>query len=341
MQKFSDTITSASRILIIQADNPDADSLGSALALEDMLGNLGKEVFLYCAVNIPDYLRYLPGWDRVTTETPKEFDLSIFVDVSTYVLFDKLTKLPEFTKIKNNSSIVIDHHGQVEQPLDFANISIVDPGMSSAGELVYHITKKLDWPISDIAAGDMMMAILGDTQGLSNELTTPQTYRTMAELSELGGDRLTLEDARRERGKMAQKIYKYKAELINRTEFSDDGSTAHLTIPQSELDEFSPLYNPIPLIQPDILQTKDVVVSIIFKTYDSGRVTASIRSVNGYPIADKIASSMGGGGHPHASGFKIEDGRTLSSIKDACLATAAKLIQQNKRDEDEIIQYTF
>ena len=37
-------INDSSRIVIIQAENPDGDSLGSALALEEILGDLGKEV---------------------------------------------------------------------------------------------------------------------------------------------------------------------------------------------------------------------------------------------------------------------------------------------------------
>jgi len=40
-------IDEAKKIIVIQAENPDGDSLGSALALEEILGDLGKEVSLY------------------------------------------------------------------------------------------------------------------------------------------------------------------------------------------------------------------------------------------------------------------------------------------------------
>ena len=49
-------IDGASKIVIIQADNPDGDSLASALALEQILGDLDKEVVLYCGVDVPRYL---------------------------------------------------------------------------------------------------------------------------------------------------------------------------------------------------------------------------------------------------------------------------------------------
>src|SRR5690348_9741612 len=71
----------AQTVVIIQADNPDADSLGSSLALEHMLGDQGKQVYLYCGVDIPGYLHYMSGWDRVSSELPRQFDMSIVVDV--------------------------------------------------------------------------------------------------------------------------------------------------------------------------------------------------------------------------------------------------------------------
>lgn len=46
-EKVAELVAKAERIIVLQADNPDADSLGSALALESILGDLGKEVTLY------------------------------------------------------------------------------------------------------------------------------------------------------------------------------------------------------------------------------------------------------------------------------------------------------
>ena len=54
------------RIVIIQAENPDGDSLGSSIALESLLEEQGRTVTMYCPVAMPKYLRYVPGWDRVS-----------------------------------------------------------------------------------------------------------------------------------------------------------------------------------------------------------------------------------------------------------------------------------
>ena len=48
-------IENASTIVVVQAENPDGDSLGSSIALEEILGDMGKHVTMYCPVDIPRY----------------------------------------------------------------------------------------------------------------------------------------------------------------------------------------------------------------------------------------------------------------------------------------------
>ncbi len=340
--QIAEIVGAAERIVIIQADNPDADSLGSALALEHILSDLGKDVALYCGVNIPDYLRYLSGWDRVLNELPSKFDASIIVDASTHVLLEKLQQKDQLKWLKAKPCIVLDHHSNVDEKIDFAAAEIVDDQVASTGDLIFNLSVSLSWGISPTAAGMIMMSILGDTQGLTNELTRASTYRTMAALTDLGADRPLLEELRRDYGKMAPKIYQYKATLIEKTEFLYDGKIAVVTIAQAELNEFSPLYNPVALIQPEFMQVKGVAIGIVYKVYDDGRITAALRSAHDYPICGEIAVAMGGGGHPHASGFKIVDGRKFAEVQAECLKRANALIEQiDKEKPDETVQYTF
>lgn len=325
-EKIQELLASTQRIVIVQADNPDGDSLGSALALEQILGELGKEPLLYCAVDIPTYLRYMSGWDRVQKDLPKQFDASIIVDASTMTLLERLQNGNEHHWLAAKPCLVLDHHAAVENHVPFAKVLINDAQLSSTGELIYLLAKQLKWPLNIAAQEFLMGAILGDTQGLTNQLASAETYRVMAELLDQGASRVTLEELRREYGKMPPEIFRYKAELISRTEFSDDGKIAHVSIPQTEINTYSPLYNPAPLIQTDMLQTNGVAVAIVFKQYADGRVTGAIRCNNGYPIAADLATAMGGGGHTYASGFKVTDGRRINDVKSSCLTKAQELL---------------
>lgn len=332
----------AQTIVIVQADNPDADSLGSALGLEHALGELGKKVYLYCAVEVPNYLRYLPGWDRVTTEFPKQFDASIIVDCSTLVLMERLQESGEMSWLRAKPCIVIDHHGTVDNRIDFATVELFDTTASSSSEIVCHLAAQLGWAINTVSGSCLMTGILGDTQGLANDLAHAETYRVMARLVELGVDRPALEEKRREYNRMAPEIFRYKGKLIEHTEFLADGRIAALVVPQEEINTYSPLYNPTPLVQNDMLLTAGVQLSIVFKQYDDGKVTAAIRANNGYAVADKVAEHMGGGGHPYASGFKQLTTRPFNEVKSECIEFATELLDNLKQEHsDETPQYAY
>jgi phosphoesterase RecJ-like protein len=319
-------VDGAQRIVIIQADNPDADSLGSALALEQILHEMGKEPYLYCGVDMPEYLRYLSGWDRVNKDMPTQFDASIIVDTSAVLLLGLLEQSPMRGWVASRPSLVLDHHAGVVCDIPYTTIALNEPDKVSTGELIYSLATSFGWPLNLPAKEFIATSILADSMGLSNETTTAQTYRVMAELVDGGVSRPKLEELRRAFTKMPPEIFRYKAELIRRTEFASGGRLAVIVIPQEEISEYSPLYNPNPLIQGEHLQTKDVLISVAIKTYSGGRITAAIRCNIKAPIASKLAEHFGGGGHAYASGFKIENGRPLNEVKSECIRTATDLL---------------
>lgn len=341
-EQINQLISAAERIVIIQADNPDGDSLGTALGLEGILEDLGKKTYLYCAVDMPGYLHHLEGWQRVNTELPSTFDLSILVDASTMTLLEKLSESGKQGWVSSKPCIVLDHHGSVENEVPFATVLLNRPELSSTGELVYILAKELGWKVTAQSGKFLMSAILGDTQGLSNSMTGPHTYRAMAELVELGVDRPLLEELRREYSKMPPEIYTYKATLIERTELHLDGKLALVDIPHDEIIKYSPLYNPAPLIQNDMLQTVGVGLAVVIKHYRDGKILAAIRCNPGYDIADKLAEHFGGGGHPYASGFKIQGGKPFNEVKSECIRVAAELIAKLEQDKPhETTQYAY
>lgn len=333
--KIKELVDSAQKIVVVQADNPDADSLGSALALEHILGDLGKDVYLYCGVDVPTYLRYLSGWDRVLNDLPSQYDLAIVVDASTLTLFGQLEKNGQLGTLKSKPLVVLDHHNASEKPLDFAAASLIDSSAASTGELIFTLAKQFDWKVNAEAAGHIMSSILGDTQGLMNDQTSANTYRVMADLTDLGANRPLLEELRREYSRMPESIYRYKGELIARTEFLSDSRIATVTIPQDEINEHSPLFNPAVLVQFDSLQVTGVKLSVIFKTYDNGRITCKIRTNISAPIGDKLAEHFGGGGHSHSAGFKVQDGRPFNEVKSECIEFATQLLNNLEQEQPD------
>jgi bifunctional oligoribonuclease and PAP phosphatase NrnA len=285
---------------------------------------------MYCGVEMPTYLRYMSGWDRVHKDLPHQFDLSVIVDASTMTLLEKLSESGQQGWVASKPCIILDHHEVVENVVPFATVTINDYKCSSTGELIYKISKQLGWQMNKTAQEMIMSSILGDTQGLTNQLATSTTYRIIADMLEGGIDRARLEETRREYSKMHQTILKYKGQLIDRVEFAHDGQIAYVTVPQNEINTYSPLYNPAPLIQGDMLQTEGVKVAIVFKKYDDGKVTGAIRCNPSAPVGAELAEHFGGGGHNFASGFKIDKADDFDKLKHDCIARAEELLSKTE-----------
>ena len=310
---FSNFIKDKKRICVIQAENPDGDSLGSAVALDYILND--KEISLYCPVDVPKYLRYFTDWSRVTNEFDFKADGYIIVDTAAMVL---LSKLMEDAAIKNRLSntpvLVIDHH-ETPDDLEFSHEQIIEVRPACA-ELIYEIAKDQKVKINKDAAEAIFQAILSDTLGLTSSSVTSRTFEIAAELTELGAKISELEDRRREFMKKSPRILDYKADLIKRIEYSLDGELATVHIPWDDIREYSDEYNPNVLILEEMRLVEGVKAAVAIKTYPDGKVTGKIRTASEAPIAEKIAGYFGGGGHPQAAGFRTYDTTYEEVVRD-------------------------
>ena len=326
--KFAEFLKDKKSICIVQAENPDGDSLGSAIALDYLLPE--KEISLYCPVDIPKYLHYFADWSRVTNEFDFRADGYIIVDTAAEVL---LSKLLDDTAIRNRlynaPVLVIDHH-ETEDDLSFPHESVIEV-CPAASEVIYKIARELKIEIGKDAAEAIFQGILSDTLGLTSNSVTADTFEIAADLTRLGANVAELEDRRREFMKKSARILDYKADLIKRIEYSLDGELATVHIPWDDIREYSDEYNPNVLILEELRLVEGVKVAVAVKTYPDGKVTGKIRCGSEAPIAEKIAGYFGGGGHPYAAGF-----RTYDTTYEEVLADLVKIVPgliQEAKDE--------
>lgn len=327
IKDINDIISASNNILIIQADNPDGDSLASALALEQILGDMDKEPSLYCGVSVPDYLKFMPGWDRVSQDLPLKIDASIIVDTSAQILLQKLEHNIGKPWVASKPVIVIDHHQEIDCDIPYATVITNPSNFVATGEVIYEIAKELGWQLSIPAMNMLAQSILSDSLGLTSDGTTPDTYRRMADLIDAGVDRVALENARKELSKMQESVFRYKAKLIERTEFYADGQIAMIIVPEEELFSIGTLYNPKPLILNELVQVAGVKYAIMLKRYKN-RITGAVRSTDKALSASSLAEQFGGGGHQYVAGFKIEKPFiNFADLKSSVISSAQELLQ--------------
>ena len=320
----------AHKIVIIQPENPDGDSLASSLALEEILGDQGKDVTLFCPIEMPKYLRYIAGWDRVTGDWSGDYDLAIIVDTAAEALLQKsLTTRGVRQFLESHPVIVLDHHGELdeEEPsndLPFPHDFILSNDAASTSELIYDVSKHLGWSVNQQAATNIYISIAADTLGMTTQSATEKTFQTVADIVKLGAKPYEVETKRREYMKKPADILEYKAELIKRIEYHLDGKLATVHIPWEDIQQYSDRYNPSVLVLDEMRLVEGVQAACAIKTYPDGKLTGKLRCNS--PVAGNIAGYFGGGGHAYAAGFKLHE--TLDNIIPELLTATEKALKE-------------
>lgn len=296
----------AQHIVIIQADNPDADSLASSLALEQILGEAGKQVTMYCGVDMTKYLEYIPGWDRVVKDLPSQFDAAILVDCSSITLLEQLQKTNQIGALRTRPFIIIDHH-DVENDVTINATALVDTASVATGEVIFNLSQQLNWKLDTTSASLLATSIMADSLGLTTESTSAASIHTLAELVELGANLAALESKRREFSAKSIDIITYKGKLLQRIEYFCDNQLAIVAIPWEEIQTYSPFYNPSVLALEELRMAEGVKLAIAIKLYPDGKITGKLRCNYGVRIAGQVAEHFGGGGHASAAGFKTSE----------------------------------
>jgi phosphoesterase RecJ-like protein len=318
---FSEFIAQNHHICLIQAENPDGDSLGSALALDEILTAKGNQTSLYCPVDIPKYLRYFAGWDRVVNDFDFAADAFIIIDTASEILLSKLLQDPAIKNALHQKPVLVLDHHTTPADLQFDFHPIIAP-KSATAELIFDLAKDQNLPINPPAAAALYGAIQSDTLGLTSQSVTADLFRAIAALIELGVRPADFEEKRRELMKKSARILDYKADLIKRVEYHFDGKIATVLVPWEDIKEFSDEYNPNVLILEELRLVENVEIAVAIKTYPDGKLTAKIRATT--PVAEQLAAHFGGGGHPYAAGLRIYE--TYENFLPALLSAAADLL---------------
>lgn len=311
-------------VLVLQPENPDADSVAAALALEEILGDQNKTVTIYSYVNIPSYLGYIKGADRITNDFPNTFDASIIVDTVTASLLEHTLTGSRLKAIASRPCLILDHHPTTNDlPLPHAEYYDDAEGCVSSGEIVYRLAAKQEWSINPDAATHVVESMLADTLGLTTEVVGADNVQTVAEMLRHGASLAEIDTRRRGFMKKAPEIVTYKGKLLQRIEYLLDGKLAWVVVPWPEIQQYSPHYNPSMLALEELRNTEGVELAVAIKTYPDGKITGKIRATK--PVASDLAGHFGGGGHDHAAGFKTNAWK-LDELKPELLKKSEELL---------------
>jgi phosphoesterase RecJ-like protein len=321
-------LRSARRVLTICHENPEADALGSALAVALLVERGGGVATPVCADPVPAMYDFLPGMDRFRREPDPSLDYDLLV-VGDCGELDRIgpvieTHRPLFDRVP---ILDIDHHISNRH---FGAVDWVDARSSATCEMVTLLAWRLGVPLS-AAEGMLASALAGgvvmDTGNFQHPNVTPRTLVVAAALREAGAD---LSD-------IARRLYRSKpntqlllfGRVLARLSSSPDGRLVWSTLELADLVATGAAPAESEGLVDLLAQSESSEASILFKEGLNGTTRVSVRTRDGGVDATVLTGAFGGGGHARAAGATVS--LPLDEARAAVLATAADLVAAVKR----------
>ena len=310
------------RVLSVSHENPDADTLGAALAICRITESLGATATPVCTDPIPPLYDYLPGIERFRTDPDPEIEYDLLV-ISDCGSIDRIGAVRErhAALFEGLPQVVIDHHASNAA---VAASDWVDPDSAATCEMTALLASRLGIPLSDgdgALATALMSGIVMDTATFAHPNTTPRTLTVAAALVEAGAP---LSD-------ISRRLYRTKPEpqlrlfghVLDRLESSAGGRIIWSSLTDADIEAAHAIPAHSEGIIDLLAQAEEADVAILFK--EAGAATRiSVRTRPNGVDATVLTGRFGGGGHARAAGATID--RPLDEARGAVLAEAEKLV---------------
>ena len=308
-----DKIHNASFIAMTGHVSPDGDSVASCLALAMSVKKLGKTPVVLMD-QVTDRYTFLGGREFIKTECPQKPDLFICLDCGSKDRMGKFEELFDNT----SETIVIDHHISNDY---YGRLNYVDPKSSSASELTYDVIAAIGNIDAEIAAA-LYAGIVFDTGGLRFKSSSPDTFRKVANLVELG---IPFDEIYAEM--MLTRSYSatlLAAKAFSKMKFVEGLPVVYTFITKEEMASFGATRADLEGVSGAMLNTKGAEVAILISEFMENQSKASFRSKK--MDVNILASHWGGGGHVNAAGA------TIKLLPEAAMDEVLSIVSERYRD---------
>ncbi|MGI9556670.1 MAG: DHH family phosphoesterase [Solirubrobacterales bacterium] len=297
---MAEALLGGERFLVTTHENPDGDALGSLLALNEILAQLGKDSVMFLAAKefpLAVEYRFLP-LEEVFHEAPADVaDRTIvFVDCG------NIERMPvPWLQSPDAHILNIDHHHDNTR---FGAVNLIDTEASSTAEIIFELAGALGAEITTRIATALYVGLVTDTGRFMYANTDSRTHRIAAELIEAG---VEVNDTYR---RLYERVPLEKLRLISRAlanvERHADGRLAVTYISKADY-EAADAGEVLTEGVIDLVRSLEGTSGAAGVRDRAGRGgderKVSLRSSDGSVDVSAIARSHGGGGHARAAGF--------------------------------------
>lgn len=319
------------KVVITTHQKPDADAMGSSLALAHYLVKKGHEVTVISPTNWAEWVNWMPGSDKVINYEKQKDKADVILE-KTSILFcldfnafhrtkSMAQKLAEITCTK----VLIDHHQ--EPATESFHFGVSDTTKSSTCEMIYDfIHAAEDLAMIDLSIAECIYAgLVGDTGSFRFASAHAGVHAIIADLKSRGLDH----------GKIHEGLYDNFLEnrlrfighvLLHRMEIFYEYNTALIAIPKSDLLKFQIKTGDTDGLVNYPQSIKGIKMVALVIDRDEERKW-SFRSKGSFDCNTFARTFFEGGGHFNAAGGRSSDSldKTLARFKEV-IKTQSSLI---------------
>jgi len=289
--EFKSLLEQFEKVSIITHKNPDADTLGTALGIYEILKNEKKEVEVCNACGIlPNYLDFLPHFAKIKRQI--DFDKSLIISCDSGSV-----DLLEFN-LSSRVIVNIDHH---KSNTNYGTLNIVNDKCASASQVAYEFLKD-DFTITKNTATCFYVAMVTDTQNFTTLNVTNELFNVASKLLSKGVDIAEVNRNLTQRKSLSSlRIF---SEILETLELYEDAQVASLVATQESFKRTGATsVDTVGIIDYGIALVTVKIAIFIIELEQTLKVSMRSDSAD----VSELAVYFGGGGHRLASGFSVEN----------------------------------
>ncbi|HZY63653.1 MAG TPA: bifunctional oligoribonuclease/PAP phosphatase NrnA [Edaphobacter sp.] len=293
-----DAFRASPRFILTSHARPDGDSVGSALALAEILEQMGRQTDIVFADAVPLIYHTLPNVQRIH-HTPSAADIADHSIPAVLLECDGIPRTGLLGLDENRPLINIDHHASGRH---FASVNWIDEHACALGAMIYRIAVQAKVEITPSIATCLFTAILSDTGAFTYACTNAETFDIVHKLAVCGADP----------GKIARDVYfsnsASKIHLLGAalSNLQCDGNVAWTWITGDDMKRTGAQPEDCEGVVNYLISIADIESAVFLREVpETGQFRLSIRSKGKLDVA-RVAETFGGGGHRSASGCTVD-----------------------------------
>ena len=298
-QAFAQALRGADRITALCHENPDADTIGGAVAIALIARRLGKAWEIVSVDPPAPALDFLPLFDAFRQAPALDPDVAVVCDAATLERVGRV-RVEHATWLDRARLVNVDHHITNSR---FGVVNLVDPEAAATCQVIAAALPHLGIELDGEIATALLTGIIRDSHGFSDPSTSGETLRISADLVEAGAPNALIH--RRVLADLPHATLALWGRMLHGIGQRRGGRIIYTTLTQEMLDSTGTKSHDADGLAEFIAKAKDADISILLREVGARQTRVSLR-VSEAIDATRIAAVFGGGGHARRAGCTIE-----------------------------------